>query len=140
MFCFWTDVVPLDAALLAVGASASKICCSTASIPSTCKPTWFPRLCPYLQAVMDHPHPRKSTNVSASTACRIRFWATAIQVPNSPAGKEVATAASGARGLAERHPQKRVTWANDLEKIRVFDVSVGMRSPPVQFHMLACLY
>ncbi|KAL3146874.1 hypothetical protein ABBQ38_014846 [Trebouxia sp. C0009 RCD-2024] len=50
------------------------------------------------------------------------FGADVLQSPISTVNKEAAEAASGAGGSAEHHPRKRVTWAADLERVRVFDV------------------
>ena len=52
---------------------------------------------------------------------------------------EAVTAARGTPVVPEHHRQKRVTWANDLERVRVFDVSEGAPSLHVQLYLLACL-
>ncbi|KAL3146872.1 hypothetical protein ABBQ38_014844 [Trebouxia sp. C0009 RCD-2024] len=66
---------------------------------------------------------RYRTDMSASMTRKMSFWVDVMRVPTPTVNKEAAEAASGVGVLAEHRPQKRVTWADDLERVRVFDVS-----------------
>lgn len=61
-----------------------------------------------------------------------------MQAPTPTATEEAAEAGTGAGDVAEHQRRTRVTWADsdDLELVKVFDVSADSRSPHVQLCML----